>query len=143
MKNPGPGYFTIRINIALQISCQTILAIVLLVFLRYTDSEYPFGIFKLFQHQHSYRPGHLKQPSPVNCERSSSSYLFNCCFERNVFFNHMVGKKTTGEQISILCHNGTIFDKPRGKLDWPSKDMLESKRIQNRSLPCLTIGLGN
>ena len=27
----------------------------------------------------------------------------------------MVGMKTTGEQISILCHNGTIFDKPRGK----------------------------
>ena len=23
----------------------------------------------------------------------------------------MVGIKTTGEQISILCHNGTIFDK--------------------------------
>ena len=27
----------------------------------------------------------------------------------------MVGIKTTGEQISILCHNGTIFDKLRGK----------------------------
>ena len=27
----------------------------------------------------------------------------------------MVGIKTTGEQISILCHNGTIFDKPREK----------------------------
>ena len=27
----------------------------------------------------------------------------------------MVGIKTTGEQISILCHNGTIFDKPRKK----------------------------
>jgi hypothetical protein len=39
--------------------------------------------------------------------------------EWNVFFNHMVGMKTTGEQISILCHNGTIFDKPREKLDWP------------------------
>jgi hypothetical protein len=25
----------------------------------------------------------------------------------------MVGLKTTGEQISILCYNGTIFDKPR------------------------------
>jgi hypothetical protein len=25
----------------------------------------------------------------------------------------MVGIKTTGEQILILCHNGTIFDKPR------------------------------
>jgi len=25
----------------------------------------------------------------------------------------MVGIKTTGEQISILCHNGTIFDKHR------------------------------
>jgi hypothetical protein len=24
----------------------------------------------------------------------------------------MVGIKTTGEQISILCHNVTIFDKP-------------------------------
>jgi hypothetical protein len=35
--------------------------------------------------------------------------------EWNVFFNHMVGMKTTGEQISILCHNGTIFDKPREK----------------------------
>jgi hypothetical protein len=30
----------------------------------------------------------------------------------------MVGIKTTGEQISILCHNGTIFDKPREKLVW-------------------------
>ena len=30
-------------------------------------------------------------------------------------FNHMVGMKTTGEQISILCHNGAIFDKPRDK----------------------------
>jgi hypothetical protein len=27
----------------------------------------------------------------------------------------VVGIKTTGEQISILCHNGTIFDKPREK----------------------------
>jgi hypothetical protein len=27
----------------------------------------------------------------------------------------MVGIKTTGEQISILCHNGTIFEKPREK----------------------------
>ena len=27
----------------------------------------------------------------------------------------LVGIKTTGEQISILCHNGTIFDKPREK----------------------------
>jgi hypothetical protein len=27
----------------------------------------------------------------------------------------MVGIKTTGEQISILCHNGTIFDKPGKK----------------------------
>jgi hypothetical protein len=27
----------------------------------------------------------------------------------------MVDIKTTGEQISILCHNGTIFDKPREK----------------------------
>ena len=30
----------------------------------------------------------------------------------NVIFNHMVGIKTTGEQISILCHNETLFDKP-------------------------------
>jgi hypothetical protein len=55
----------------------------------------------------------------------------------------MVGIKTTGEQISILCHNGTIFDKPREKLDWPSKVMLESDRIQKRPPPCFTIGLGN
>jgi hypothetical protein len=56
----------------------------------------------------------------------------------------MVGIKTTGEQISILCHNGTIFDKPRGKkLDWPSKDMLESEIIQNKPPTKLTIGLGN
>jgi hypothetical protein len=55
----------------------------------------------------------------------------------------MVGIKTTGEQISILCHNGTIFDKPLEKLDWPSKDTLESERIQNRPPPWLTIGLGN
>jgi hypothetical protein len=27
----------------------------------------------------------------------------------------MVGIKITGKQISILCHNGTIFDKPREK----------------------------
>jgi hypothetical protein len=56
----------------------------------------------------------------------------------------MVGMKTTGEQISILCHNGTIFDKPREKkLDWPSKDTLESERIQNRPPTKLTIGLEN
>jgi hypothetical protein len=55
----------------------------------------------------------------------------------------MVGKKTTGEQKSILCHNETIFDKPREKLDWPSKDTLESERIQKRPPPWLTIGLGN
>ena len=29
--------------------------------------------------------------------------------EWNVFFNHMVGIKTTDEQILILCHNDTIF----------------------------------
>jgi hypothetical protein len=55
----------------------------------------------------------------------------------------MVGIKPTGEQISIICHNGTIFDKPREKLDWPSKDTLESERIQNRPPTKLTIGLGN
>jgi hypothetical protein len=27
----------------------------------------------------------------------------------------VVGIKTTDEKISILCHNGTIFDKPREK----------------------------
>ena len=75
MKNSCPGYFTIRINIALQISCQTILAIVMFVFLRYTDSDYPFGIFQLFQHQHSCRPGHLKQPSPVNCVKNRSPHI--------------------------------------------------------------------
>ena len=49
--------------------------------------------------------------------------------EWNVFFNHMVGIKTTREQISILCHNENIFDKPREKLDWPSKVTLECERI--------------
>jgi hypothetical protein len=29
----------------------------------------------------------------------------------------MVGIKTTGEQISIPCRNGTIFDKPRVSQD--------------------------
>jgi hypothetical protein len=55
--------------------------------------------------------------------------------ESNVCFNHMVGIKTTGEQLSILCHNGTIFDKPLKKLDWPSEDTLESERIQDRPPP--------
>jgi hypothetical protein len=32
--------------------------------------------------------------------------------EMSFLNNHMVGIKITGEQISILCHNGTIFDKP-------------------------------
>jgi hypothetical protein len=31
---------------------------------------------------------------------------------------------------------------PGKKLDWPSKDTLESERIQNRPPPWLTIGLG-
>jgi hypothetical protein len=55
----------------------------------------------------------------------------------------MVGIKTTGEQISILCHNGTIFDKPR------EKDTLESERITRRTrfgakrpgFPCGTPGV--
>jgi hypothetical protein len=34
----------------------------------------------------------------------------------------MVGIKTTGEQISILCHNGTIFDKPWSKPEYPEKN---------------------
>jgi hypothetical protein len=55
----------------------------------------------------------------------------------------MVGIKTTGEQISILCHNGIIFDKPGEKMDWPSKDTLESEIIQNKPPTKLTIGLGN
>jgi hypothetical protein len=29
------------------------------------------------------------------------------------------------------------------KLDWPSKDTMESERIQDRPPPWLTIGLGN
>jgi hypothetical protein len=41
----------------------------------------------------------------------------------------MVGIKTTGEQISILCHNGTIFDKPREKMNWPSKDTSTSTLV--------------
>jgi hypothetical protein len=45
----------------------------------------------------------------------------------------MVGIKTTGEQISILCHNGTIFDKPLEKLDWSSKDTLGKKnKVRNK-----------
>ena len=47
--------------------------------------------------------------------------------EWNVFFNHMVGMKTTGEQISILCHNGTIFNKPREKPGLAIKSPRESK----------------
>jgi uncharacterized membrane protein YhdT len=35
-----------------------------------------------------------------------------------LFFNHMVGIKTSGKQTSILCHNGTIFDKPREKVEF-------------------------
>ena len=31
-----------------------LLAIVLSVLLRYTDSDYPFGIFKLFSHNHAH-----------------------------------------------------------------------------------------
>jgi hypothetical protein len=42
----------------------------------------------------------------------------------------MVGIKTTGEQLSILCDNGTIYlTNPGKKLDWPSKDTLESEGI--------------
>jgi hypothetical protein len=52
----------------------------------------------------------------------------------------MVGIKTTGEQISILCHNGTIFDKPREKTRLAIK---RHEKIQNRPPPWLTIGLGN
>jgi hypothetical protein len=55
----------------------------------------------------------------------------------------MVGIKTTGEQISILCHNGTIFDKPGEKTGLATKDMLESEIIQNKPPTKLTIGLGN
>jgi hypothetical protein len=32
---------------------------------------------------------------------------------------------------------------PGKKLDWPSKDTLESERIQNKPPPWLTIGIGN
>jgi hypothetical protein len=55
----------------------------------------------------------------------------------------MVSMKTTGEHISILGHNGTIFDKPREKIGLAIKRQLESERIQNRPPTKLTIGLGN
>jgi hypothetical protein len=35
--------------------------------------------------------------------------------EWNVFFNHLVGIKNNRCTNIILCHNGTIFDKPREK----------------------------
>jgi hypothetical protein len=50
-----------------------------------------------------------QQPVPkTDCQLSRRSIL-------DSLGNHIVGIKTTGEQISILCHNGTIFDKPRVK----------------------------
>jgi hypothetical protein len=39
----------------------------------------------------------------------------------------LVGIKTTGEQISILCHNGTIFDNPREKTGLAIKTRFFSK----------------
>ena len=53
----------------------------------------------------------------------------------------MVGMKTTGEQISILCHNGTIFDKPQEK-NWtghqkarwsPRESKIDLRLSDNRS----------
>jgi hypothetical protein len=43
----------------------------------------------------------------------------------------MVGIKTTGEQISILCHNGTIFDKPREKTGLAIGNRLSGVYMQN------------
>jgi hypothetical protein len=43
----------------------------------------------------------------------------------------MVGIKTTGEQISILCHNGTIFDKPREKPPRKAQNITPASLPQN------------
>jgi hypothetical protein len=43
----------------------------------------------------------------------------------------MVGIKTTGEQISILCHNGTIFDKRREKTGLAIKRHVGVREQQN------------
>jgi hypothetical protein len=45
----------------------------------------------------------------------------------------MVGIKKTGEQLLILSTMEPYLTNPGKKLDWPSKDTLESERIQNRS----------
>ena len=45
--------------------------------------------------------------------------------------------------IRSICHNWTIFDKPREKNWTGHQDTLESERIQIRPRPWLTIGLGN
>jgi hypothetical protein len=50
----------------------------------------------------------------------------------------MVGIKTTGEQISILCHNGTIFDKPREKTGLAIKRNL---LVDNRSWEQIVEGI--
>jgi hypothetical protein len=42
----------------------------------------------------------------------------------------MVGIKTTGEQITILCHNGTIFDKPLEKTGLAIKGHARESKIK-------------
>jgi hypothetical protein len=57
----------------------------------------------------------------------------------------MVGIKTTGEQMKYqsFATMEPYLTNPGKKLDWPSKDTLESEIIQNRPPTKLTIGLGN
>jgi hypothetical protein len=51
-----------------------LLAIMLSVLLRYTDSDYPFGIFKLFSHNHAWLGIRIMCPSGATCLPA------DCCF---------------------------------------------------------------
>ena len=67
--------------------CTFFLAIVLSVLLRYTDSDYPFGIFKLFSQSAQYR-----------------------CLYWNYILNTI--SYASAGSCSLICNNGLEFNYP-------------------------------
>jgi hypothetical protein len=69
-------------------------------------------------------------------------WLTECIYLAEYFKLRKKKKKQVNKYQSFATMEPYLTN-PGKKLDWPSKDTLESERIQNRPPPWLTIGLEN
>ena len=80
--------------------------------------------------------------SDSNVSLEEQIWLTECIYLAEYFKLRKKKKKQVNKYQSFATMEPYLTN-PGKKLDWPSKDTLESERIQNRPPPWLTIGLEN